>query len=362
MIKNSKGMGLVFWIIIIMVVLLVGATFIIYLQVQGQKLMLKGAQVGEQMGIATHILPKDQYVVWVSDAFRGELTLTVKDTKGTDNTSDDMYVTDFSTTTGYQVYDTGVQTTVNYIDAFPVAYIAAVVDYNSPKANELLTNLSKLNLANANIEVIPIDLAPAQSDFQKPKDIPTNKILVSPANYWGALAVAWQSLPTVPARRDIGPNFLGIVLVSDGRCDAGADICNNQTLINQALGIAQGNAMVAAAVAGQGQNEHFYLLAPSCNLPTTKGANYKQDNLNATLSSYGDLDRVGCYTTVNRLYHDLLSDADTIKVGYEPKFVAANISAAQYHNITVKVTKRTGVLGAESAYSGTTTVKTSDEY
>jgi invasion protein IalB len=361
MIKNSKGLGLVFWIIIIMVVLLVGATFIVYLQVQGQKLMLKGAQVGEQAGIAAHILPKDQYKV-VADAVRGELTLTVEDTKGTDNTSDDVYVTDFSTATGYQVYDTGVQTAVNYVNAFPVAYIAVVVDPSSTKTNELLTNLSNLNLANANIKVIRIDSL-EQSDFQKPGDLKSIALSGSSANYWGALAAAWQSLPTVPARRDIGPNFLGVVLVSDGRCDAGTDICDNQTLINQALGIAQGNAMVVAAVAGQNAgDEHFYLLAPSCNLPLTKGVNYKQDNLNITLSSYSDLDRAGCYTTVNRLYRDLLSDADTIRVGYEPKFVAVNISAAQYHNITVKVTKRTGTLGAESAYSGTTTVKTSDKY
>ena len=115
--KSKKGMSMLIWGLILVVLILFSATIGAYFIGLGGSIAHKATQYGEQIGITTKILPTSWYDVTIIDAVKGRLIFTVQDSNTT------FYVTDFDPTVGYKVYDNNVQTTVLDVKEFPIAYI-----------------------------------------------------------------------------------------------------------------------------------------------------------------------------------------------------------------------------------------------
>ncbi len=337
--KSKKGMHLIWDIIIIAVFAIV----ILSLGTAGllgwfNPIYQTGINYTKQASVAAKITPQSWYNVEITDAVKGEINFTVQNTNGTTNTIDDVYVTDFDPTVGYKVYDNKSQTTVLNVKEYPVAYIAVVADPSSQKFDDAFwSNLTKIKFAEANIaaiSVIPPILEKADfANLNRPAG-------TGSADYWGALAAAGNSLPTVQAKRNLGPNFLAIILVSEGRNDVISD---------------KDTEKIASALLLP-QDTHFYMLRSSCDIPLTNGTDVQKDISNATLEGYKaatSVSRADCYTNASALFDDLLvKDLAPIIMEYEPVKPAIYAGDMKLHNITVEVTKRTGVLGTEAAYSG----------
>lgn len=339
--KSRKGLSLLIWVIIIVILVLFAGSIGAYLIGLGGQAAHKIGEVGEQVGIATHILPKAWYEVTITDAVKGEINFTVQDTNGTETKADDVYVTDFDPNVGYKVYENNSQTAVQGVREFPVAYIAVVADPASNQSNMSAPgytgfwgNLTNIKFREAQMAVIPVTKVPSgRADFSKGEI--TNPTEKGDVDYWGALAKAGESLPTVPTKRNIGRNFLAVILVSEGNCSIHCD--PGEKGVNETL----------RAALGISPDVHFYMLRSSCKIPVT-------DISNATLESYkGSLAKAKCYTNATYLIDDLVrNDLAPITLEYEPKHEALYVKDYKSYNLTVEVTKRLGVLGAESAYSG----------
>ncbi len=339
---NSKGLSWLIWIIIIVIILLLTAGIVLSMQVAAQKLSQKYEQTREQLAIKANIIPKEWYKVMLPQAFstKGNLYMTVMDTNGTnDTTSDDRYVTDFDPYADYVVKEDGIPATVDNVAAFPVAYIVIIVDPNSPYYDSVIGNASAFKFVNAEFAPIDVTAPNPKTKFTSPEKLakPTPGT-ASIADYWGALVIANSILPTVPAEKIVGPNFLGVIVASEGRCDV--DCNTNMTKIKAAESFPS--------------DTHFYMLRSDCKPAVGEATTpdsmseavllYAKSNL-APVSEY-------CYTDTQQLFKDLLeNDLAPIRVVYTPKFESPELPVE--HNITVTVTKRTGVLGVQSAYSGT---------
>lgn len=335
--KSKRGFSMI-WLIVILFLVLFAATIVASIMGFFNPLYQTGIKYAEQGGVAAKITPQSWYNVEVTDAVKGEINFTVQNTNGTTNTKDDVYVTDFDPTVGYKVYDNKSQTTVLNVKEYPVAYIAVVADPSSPKFDDAFwSNLTKIKFAEANIAAISvIPPIPEKADFAN-LNRPAG---TGSADYWGALAAASDSLPTVQAKRNLGSNFLAVILVSEGRNDIISD--KDTEKITSALLLPP--------------DTHFYMLRSSCDISQTNGADKEQDISNATLEGYKaatSVSRADCYTNASALFDDLLvKDLAPIIMEYEPVKPAIYPPDMKWHNITVEVTKRTGVLGTEAAYSG----------
>jgi hypothetical protein len=347
--KSKRGFSMI-WVIVILLLVLFAAAIVAAIGGFFTPIYQTGIKYAEQGGVAAKIVPQSWYNVEITDAIQGEITFTVQN-KNTSN-----YETDVDPTVGYKVYDqrcevlpcsgTGTQTTVLNVKEFPVAYIAVVVDNatTSKFDNNFWSNLTKIKFAEANVAIIPVTDVPAdraqfkKSDELADSDRPTDSS--KQADYWSALAAASNSLPTVQAKRNLGLNFLAIILVSEGRNDIISD--KDTEKITSALNTPP--------------DTHFYMLRSSCDIPWTNGADVQQDVSNATLEGYKaavSVLRADCYTNASALFDDLLvKDLAPIIMEYEPVKPAVYAGDMKFHNITVEVTKRTGVLGTEAAYSG----------
>jgi len=339
--KSKKGTLLWDFIIIgilaIVVISVVGSLSGIWGKAAGE-----ASKIGEQIGIATTILPQSWYDIKITDATQGELKFTVQNRNTTN------YETDFDRTVSYKVLDNNAQTTVWSVKEYPVAYIAVVVDNaTTGKFDDAFwSNLTKIKFSEANIAVIPVTSPiPETIRFNKTNDLDKPAIsATSSADYWGALAKAGDSLPIVQAKQNLGLNFLAIISVSEGRCTVD---CDNQTKISSAL--------------LPPPDTHFYMLRSDCsNIPAN--GNSLQQVSNATLEGYKSAPSVlkaDCYTDAAKLFADLTEkDLAPITLTYEPKNPPSVVQkcppdgTAKPRNVTVEVTKRTGVLGTGGAYSG----------
>ena len=278
----SKGVSLVFIAIVVIILVLFAGAIGAYLVSLGGKTLQKGERFAEQVGIKAKILPQQWYAVEVLSTDKGWIKFNVRDTNGTASKEDDVYVTDFDPTVGYKVFDNGVQTTVLGASAFPVAYVAAVVDSRSPKFSVAISNLTKIKFANTNVAVISVSDIPEKVEFKPQSEAVIPRGSSDSANYWGALAAAAK-----------GKFNVVIVTALD----------SNET-IREALSL--------------DSEVRFYLLSSSCrNLNK-----FTNITLQGYLATRAERVTAKCYERADDLLNELISDVSPINLIYEPKFVS----------------------------------------
>jgi hypothetical protein len=336
---TSKGLSfmslLIFLILaIIILVFVFGITSNIWV-----KFSAKTEKIKEQVRVKTGAIPQDWYEIEIIDKSQGQLTFRIL------NKNTSKYEADFDPIIGYEVKDDYTPTTVSAVNQYPVAYIAVVADNTSKFDNAFWDNLTNFAFSEAYITLIPVTSLPSEPIFKKPNELEKPFInRKEKACYWEALAKAVRSLPTIPVKRTIGPNFLALILVSEGRNDSCTSTESNLDIFPP-------------------QNFHFYMLRSNCKaLSSPKTPEEKTSNL--TLESYINntfARRVKCYENAKDLFNDLVKeDLAPISLYYEPKNVPSTLQPcppAKEHNVTIKVTKRTGVLGTEGTYSGKNSIE-----
>jgi hypothetical protein len=309
-----KGMGLVTIIIVIVVLVIlfsvIGTMVIPALQ--------KIPETGERALVQAKILPESYYIVDRLVGERGMLTFYVLDPLNTAESSDDVYVTDFHTITGYQVFEDRVPTIVESVSAAQNLYITIVADpqIEISEPFDLISHARNLNLNRFNntfvnvVSVTAPDIIPEYSH----KDIAGCVTCeTGAADLWSAIYNGTLSLT-----RAASTDKTALFIVTDGRND-----------------VAEGEDEIAQVVFALTQADaEVFIFTPDVAKCTEEG------NPLSLITSAVESKREagGCVATgdVEQVISGLSDRAAKINLRYRP---VRGLDGEQ-HNVTVRVVKR----------------------